>query len=119
MFANLVSRFLLFITAWTATARENQMRVVEPPPPTVVRPNVTVRKGAGMGAAVEAWASWPRERAVLPARRPGRFGRPMCASGRRAQHGKATSAGRVACSEEKGRAGGFGADESRRMETRA
>ncbi|KID32631.1 trehalose-6-phosphate synthase [Streptomyces regensis] len=55
VFANLVSRFLLFITAWTATARENQVRVVEPPPPTVVRPNVTVRKGAGMGAAAGAF----------------------------------------------------------------
>ena len=25
VFANLVSRFLLYITAWTATARENQL----------------------------------------------------------------------------------------------
>lgn len=43
VFANLVSRFLLYVTAWTATARENA--VVEPlpaPPPAVIRPVVTV-----------------------------------------------------------------------------
>ncbi|WP_083665969.1 inner membrane protein YhjD [Saccharomonospora sp. CUA-673] len=56
VFANLVSRFLLLVTAWTATARENQVHVVEPPPPTVVRPNVTVRKGAGVGAAAGAFS---------------------------------------------------------------
>lgn len=60
VFANLVSRFLLFITAWTATARENTVRDVESPPPAVIRPRVQVRKGAsprqaaglfGVGAA--------------------------------------------------------------------
>ena len=46
LFANFVSRFLLFITAWTATATENQ--VVEPPPappPAVISPRVIVQKG--------------------------------------------------------------------------
>ncbi|WP_239573254.1 inner membrane protein YhjD [Actinokineospora baliensis] len=41
VFANLVSRFLLFITAWTATAKENIVK--EPPaapPPAVIRPVV-------------------------------------------------------------------------------
>ncbi|MCP2255983.1 membrane protein [Prauserella aidingensis] len=55
VFANLVSRFLLFVTAWTATARENQVRVVEPPAATIVRPNVTVRRGPGMGTAAGAF----------------------------------------------------------------
>jgi membrane protein len=46
VFANLVSRFLLFVTAWTATARENlRPRVPEPPPPAVIRPVLTVRRG--------------------------------------------------------------------------
>ncbi|WP_372493344.1 inner membrane protein YhjD [Prauserella halophila] len=55
VFANLVSRFLLFVTAWTASARENQVRVIEPPPATIVRPAVTVRRGAGMGTAAGAF----------------------------------------------------------------
>ncbi|GAB1508642.1 inner membrane protein YhjD [Actinophytocola sp. KF-1] len=46
LFANFVSRFLLFITAWTATAREN---IIEeppaPPPPAVISPRMVVRKG--------------------------------------------------------------------------
>lgn len=53
VFANLVSRFLLFITAWTATARENLRRPVpEPPPPAVIRPVVHVHSGpSARGAA--------------------------------------------------------------------
>jgi membrane protein len=46
-----VSQFLLFLTAWAATARENQ--VERPPPvpsPAVIRPEVTVRSGLGPGA---------------------------------------------------------------------
>ena len=46
-----VSQFLLFLTAWAATARENQ--VERPPPvpsPAVIRPEVTVRSGPGPGA---------------------------------------------------------------------
>jgi membrane protein len=46
-----VSQFLLFLTAWAATARDNQ---VEPPPPVpspaVIRPEVTVCSGLGPGA---------------------------------------------------------------------
>lgn len=52
VFANLVSRFLLMVTAWTATAQEN--RVDEPAtavPLTVIRPNVVTRKGLGPAAA--------------------------------------------------------------------
>ncbi|WHT20262.1 inner membrane protein YhjD [Crossiella sp. CA-258035] len=46
VFIYLVSRFLLFVTAWTATARENrQPEVVQPPPPAVIRPVVEVRSG--------------------------------------------------------------------------
>lgn len=46
LFANFVSRFLLFITAWAATAKENMLPVVpEPPPPAVIRPRMIVRKG--------------------------------------------------------------------------
>ncbi|EIE97547.1 inner membrane protein YhjD [Saccharomonospora glauca] len=45
VFANLVARFLLFVTAWMATAKENAVREVEPPAPTVIRPTVEVRRG--------------------------------------------------------------------------
>ena len=46
VFANLVARFLLFITAWTATARENlRPDLPPPPPPAVIRPLVEVRSG--------------------------------------------------------------------------
>jgi membrane protein len=46
LFANVVSKFLLFITAWTATARENVLpTVAQPPPPAVIRPVTVVRKG--------------------------------------------------------------------------
>jgi len=46
LFANFVSRFLLFITAWTATAKDNLLpEVVQPPPPAVIRPVLEVRKG--------------------------------------------------------------------------
>ena len=46
VFANLVSRFLLFITAWTATARENlPPELPQPPPPAVIQPMLTVRRG--------------------------------------------------------------------------
>ncbi|MFC4004483.1 inner membrane protein YhjD [Prauserella oleivorans] len=57
VFANLVSRFLLFVTAWTATARENVVRTVEPPPPAVIRPNVTVQRGPGAGVAAGAFGA--------------------------------------------------------------
>lgn len=53
LFANLVSRFLLFITAWTATAKEN---IVTPPPkappPAVISPRMVVRKGPTVSNAV-------------------------------------------------------------------
>ncbi|SHG50461.1 inner membrane protein YhjD [Streptoalloteichus hindustanus] len=46
VFVYLVARFLLFVTAWTATAPENERRpVVQPPPPAVIRPRVSVRSG--------------------------------------------------------------------------
>lgn len=57
VFANLVSRFLLFVTAWTATARENVVTVVEPPPPAVIRPAVTVRRGPGPGSVAGAFGA--------------------------------------------------------------
>lgn len=50
VFANLVSRFLLFVTAWTATFRENAVTDINPPPPAVIRPLVTVERGMGLGA---------------------------------------------------------------------
>jgi membrane protein len=43
VFINLVSRFLVFITAWTATARENMARSADPalpPQPVVIRHSV-------------------------------------------------------------------------------
>jgi membrane protein len=46
VFANLVSRFLLYVTAWTATARENlRRRIPDPPPPAVIRPVIQVHTG--------------------------------------------------------------------------
>ena len=50
VFAFIVSRFLLYITAWAATARENENLaaagpVRDAPLPAVIRPNVTVRSG--------------------------------------------------------------------------
>jgi membrane protein len=46
LFANFVSRFLLFITAWTATAKENLLPVIPaPPPPAVISPRLIVHKG--------------------------------------------------------------------------
>ncbi|MBA0128115.1 inner membrane protein YhjD [Haloechinothrix sp. YIM 98757] len=67
VFANLVSRFLLFVTAWTATATENIVQTVSPPGPVEVRPLVHVRRGAsarqavgilGTGALLGGGARW-------------------------------------------------------------
>lgn len=55
VFANLVSRFLLFMAAWTATARENVILTIAPPPPALIRPRVEVRRGAGPGAMAGAF----------------------------------------------------------------
>lgn len=53
LFANFVSRFLLFITAWTATARENVVREPPPPPPpAVISPRLIVQKGPNARSAV-------------------------------------------------------------------
>jgi membrane protein len=52
VFANLVSRFLLLATAWTATARENlKPAPVAAPPPAVIRPLVRPRQGVGPAGA--------------------------------------------------------------------
>ncbi|HEY0640427.1 MAG TPA: inner membrane protein YhjD [Pseudonocardiaceae bacterium] len=67
VFAFLVSRFLLFVTAWAATARENEQRVVPPPPGAVIRPTVTLHRGPdgrtagsllGAGALLGLGLSW-------------------------------------------------------------
>lgn len=53
LFSNLVSRFLLFITAWTATATENiVVPPPAPPPPVVISPRMVVRKGPSPRSAV-------------------------------------------------------------------
>jgi membrane protein len=70
LFANLVSRVLLFTTAWTATARENLViEPPKPPPPAVIRPTVEVQGGprardsvALVGAGVLLGALWKRRR---------------------------------------------------------
>jgi membrane protein len=47
-----VSQFILFLTAWAATARENQAERPPPvPSPAVIRPEITVRRGPAPGAA--------------------------------------------------------------------
>jgi len=68
VFAFLVSRFILFVTAWAATARENQRRVVTPPAAgATIRPVVTVHDGpdgrtaaglVGAGAVFGAGLAW-------------------------------------------------------------
>ncbi|WP_103353006.1 inner membrane protein YhjD [Amycolatopsis sp. CA-128772] len=57
VFANLVSRFLLLVTAWTATAKENQRKVVAPPPPVRLEQSVTVQRGPGFGAVAGAFSA--------------------------------------------------------------
>lgn len=45
VFAYTVSRFILFVTAWAATSRENlQEEAVPPPPPAVIAPRVEITK---------------------------------------------------------------------------
>lgn len=69
VFANLVSRLLLFVTAWTATSRENtQPEVPAPPGPVVIRPAVEVHDGhpgrevALLGAGALLGVLWDRRR---------------------------------------------------------
>jgi membrane protein len=48
-----VVRFLLYLTAWAATARENELeRPPLPPPPAVIRSEICVHRGPGAGASV-------------------------------------------------------------------
>ncbi|MCE0767128.1 inner membrane protein YhjD [Pseudonocardia kujensis] len=52
VFAFFTSRFILFVTAWAATAKENeQEEPVEVPAPAVIRPEVVVRSGPSPAAA--------------------------------------------------------------------
>lgn len=52
VFANFVSRFILFVTAWAATMTENMRDEIAEPAPVIVRPAVTV--GRAPGARVTA-----------------------------------------------------------------
>ena len=47
VFANFVSRFILFVTAWAATLKENERDEVREPAPVIVRPAVTVGSTPG------------------------------------------------------------------------
>jgi membrane protein len=52
VFAYFTSRFILFVTAWAATARENeQEEPVEVPGPAVIRSEVVLRSGPSGGTA--------------------------------------------------------------------
>lgn len=57
IFANLVSRMLLLVTAWTATGTENRSTVVQPPPPVTIHPNVRVNRGLGIRGAAGAFGA--------------------------------------------------------------
>lgn len=70
VFANLTSRFILFVTAWTASARENlEVATTQPPGPAIIRPVVQVQDRVGVRAAaglvglgaIAGWA-WRRKR---------------------------------------------------------
>jgi membrane protein len=69
LFANLVSRLLLFVTAWTAMARENlRPKLPAPPAPVVIRPTVEVHNGhrsrdaALLGVGALVGVLWGRAR---------------------------------------------------------
>jgi len=69
IFANLVSRLMLFVTAWIATARENLTpEAPAPPAPVVIRPTVEVHNGhrgrdaALLGAGALLGVLWDRTR---------------------------------------------------------
>lgn len=47
VFANFVSRFILYVTAWAATLKENQREELPEPAPVIVRPAVTVGRTPG------------------------------------------------------------------------
>jgi membrane protein len=47
VFANFVSRFILFVTAWAATLKENEREELPEPAPVIVRPAVTVGRTPG------------------------------------------------------------------------
>ena len=47
VFANFVSRFILFVTAWAATLKENEREELPEPAPVIVRPAVTVGRVPG------------------------------------------------------------------------
>jgi membrane protein len=58
VFANLVSRFLLYITAWTATATENQVTKPKPAPPAaIIAPTIAVRRGIAPAFAAGIFAA--------------------------------------------------------------
>jgi Predicted membrane protein len=52
VFAFFVSRFILFVTAWAATAKENEQEASAPVPgPAIIRSEVTVHAGPSGGTA--------------------------------------------------------------------
>lgn len=52
VFAYFASQFVLFVTAWAATSRENEQEEPAPAPaPAVIRPEVVVRSGPSGGTA--------------------------------------------------------------------
>lgn len=51
VFVNLISRLVLFTTAWAATLKENERAELSEPAPVVVRPAVTVGRRPGPGTA--------------------------------------------------------------------
>jgi membrane protein len=50
VFTNVVARLVLFVTAWSATLRENQPEPLPEPAPVVIRPAITTGKHPSAGA---------------------------------------------------------------------
>ena len=69
VFINFVSRFILFVTAWAATAKGVEKEAPAPiPAPAVIRPEVVVRSGPNNATTAGLLGDGRRHRPARPAR---------------------------------------------------